>query len=157
MNKRSWKTYAVWVLFPEAVGALAGWLTRDGTRLYAQAAAQPPLSPPPIVFPIVWAALYALMGIGAAQVYLSPPSRPRTAGLRLYFVQLAFNFLWPILFFSLQVYGLALVWLLALWVLIWGMLLAFRRADPLAGWLQVPYLLWTAFAAYLNWGVWQLN
>ena len=157
MNKRSWKTYAVWVLFTEAVGALAGWLTREGTRLYAQAVAQPPLSPPPIVFPIVWAVLYALMGIGTARVYLSSPSRSRSRGLWLYFVQLAFNFLWPILFFNLRAYGLALVWLALLWVLIWGMLLSFLRAAPPAGWLQVPYLLWVSFAAYLNWGVWRLN
>ena len=157
VNEHTWKPYAVWVLFTEAVGALAGWLTRDGARLYAQTAAQPPLSPPAVVFPIVWAVLYALMGIGAARVYLTAPSRLRSRGLWLYFLQLAFNFFWPILFFSLQAYGPALVWLVILWGLIWGMLLAFRRADPLAGWLQAPYLLWVSFAAYLNWGVWRLN
>ena len=77
VNEHTWKPYAVWVLFTEAVGALAGWLTRDGARLYAQTAAQPPLSPPAVVFPIVWAVLYALMGIGAARVYLTAPSRLR--------------------------------------------------------------------------------
>lgn len=157
VNEHTWKPYAVWVLFTEAVGALAGWLARDGARLYAQTAAQPPLSPPAVVFPIVWAVLYALMGIGAARVYLTPPSCLRSRGLWLYFLQLAVNFFWPILFFNLQAYGLALVWLVILWVLIRGMLLAFRRADPLAGWLQAPYLLWVSFAAYLNWGVWRLN
>lgn len=157
VNEHTWKPYAVWVLFTEAVGALAGWLARDGARLYAQTAAQPPLSPPAVVFPIVWAVLYALMGIGAARVYLTPPSRLRSQGLWLYFLQLAVNFVWPLLFFGLQAYGPALVWLAILWGLIWGMLLAFRRADPLAGWLQAPYLLWVSFAAYLNWGVWRLN
>ena len=157
VNEHTWKPYAVWVLFTEAVGALAGWLARDGARLYAQTAAQPPLSPPAVVFPIVWAVLYALIGIGAARVYLTPPSRLRSRGLWLYFLQLAVNFVWPLLFFGLQAYGPALVWLVILWGLIWGMLLAFRRADPLAGWLQAPCLLWVSFAAYLNWGVWRLN
>lgn len=157
VNEHTWKPYAVWVLFTEAVGALAGWLARDGARLYAQTAAQPPLSPPAVVFPIVWAVLYALMGIGAARVYLTPPSRLRSQGLWLYFLQLAVNFVWPLLFFGLQAYGPALVWLVILWGLIWGMLLAFRRADPLAGWLQAPYLLWVSFATCLNWGVWRLN
>lgn len=60
-------------------------------------------------------------------------------------------------FFSLRAYGLSLVWLALLWVLIWVMLAAFRRVDPLAAWLQLPYLLWVSFALYLNWGVWQLN
>ena len=89
---------------------------------------------------------------------ISPaPSRLRSRGLWLYFLQLAVNFVWPLLFFGLQAYGPALVWLVILWGLIWGMLLAFRRADPLAGWLQAPYLLWVSFAACLNWGVWRLN
>ena len=44
-----------------------------------------------------------------------------------------------------------------LWLLILAMLLAFRRVDRPAGWLQLPYLLWVAFAAFLNLGVWVLN
>ena len=69
----------------------------------------------------------------------------------------AVNFCWPLLFFSLRAYGLSLVWLALLWVLIWVMLAAFRRVDPLAAWLQLPYLLWVSFAHYLKGGVWQLN
>ena len=46
---------------------------------------------------------------------------------------------------------------MVLWVLILWMLLSFRKADPLAGWLQLPYLLWVAFAGYLNLCVWILN
>ena len=37
------------------------------------------------------------------------------------------------------------------------LLLSFLQVDCTAGWLQVPYLLWVTFAAYLNWGVWLLN
>ena len=50
--KQRWKPYAVWILLTEAVGALAGWLTRAGTRLYAGEIVKPPLSPPGIVFPV---------------------------------------------------------------------------------------------------------
>ena len=157
VSKHAWNVYAAWVLFTEAVGALAGWLTRSGIQLYTQTVTQPPLAPPPIVFPIVWAILYALMGIGGARVFLSVSSLSRTRGLVLYLLQLAVNFCWPLLFFSLRAYGLSLVWLALLWVLIWVMLAAFRRVDPLAAWLQLPYLLWVSFALYLNWGVWQLN
>ena len=51
MKKHLWGTYGTWVLFTEAVGGLAGWLTRDGTQLYSQVITKPPLSPPSIVFP----------------------------------------------------------------------------------------------------------
>lgn len=157
MKKHNWKTYAFWILFTEAVGGLSGWLTRDSTELYRMTIAKPPLSPPGIVFPIVWGILFALMGVGAARIYLSPASAARSRGLLLFLVQLAVNFFWSIIFFNLQAFGFAFLWLLLLWVLILWMILSFRKVDKAAAWLQIPYLLWVTFAAYLNLGVWLLN
>ena len=97
------------------------------------------------------------MGIGAALVWRKPASRERTRSLRLFIVQLAVNFFWSILFFNGQVYGFALVWLMLLWALIAWMILSFRSVDRTAALLQIPYLLWVTFAAYLNAGVWLLN
>lgn len=57
----------------------------------------------------------------------------------------------------MQAFGAALVWLLILWGLILWMIVTFRKVDPLAAWMQIPYLLWVTFAAYLNYGVWILN
>ena len=152
-----WKPYLAWILLAEAAGALAGWLIRDDTALYSQAVAQPPLSPPAIVFPIVWTALYALMGVSAARVWLCPASKTRRRGLGIFLLQLAFNFFWSILFFSFRQFAAAFFWLAALWALILWMLLTFRKADRPAALLQIPYLLWVTFAGYLNLGVWLLN
>ena len=118
---------------------------------------KPALAPPAIVFPIVWGILYALMGIGAARVSLTPNSKVRSTGLNLFVAQLVVNFFWSLIFFNLRTYGLALLWLGLLWVLIIWMIFAFRRCDRWAAWLQIPYLLWVSFAGYLNWGVWVLN
>ena len=115
------------------------------------------MSPPSIVFPIVWGILFALMGIGAARIYLAPASNARSRSLLLFLIQLAFNFFWSIIFFNLQNFGFAFIWLIALWILILFMILFFRKVDKLAAWLQIPYLLWVTFAAYLNFGVWLLN
>lgn len=157
MKQRTWKLYAFWILLTEAVGALSGWLTRKGVRTYQETIVQPPLSPPGMVFPVVWGILFALMGVGAARIYASPPSAARSRSLRLFGVQLTFNFFWSILFFNLQLFGLAFLWLIALWGLILWMIRAFRKVDPLAALLQIPYLLWVTFAGYLNAGVWFLN
>lgn len=157
MERKPWKSYVLWIVFTEAVGALAGLLTRESTEIYAETIAKPPLSPPAIVFPIVWAILYALMGVSAARVELSSPSAVRSRGLLLFFAQLAFNFFWSILFFNLQAFGGALLWLFILWGLVLAMILVFRKADALAAALQIPYLLWVSFALYLNAGVWVLN
>lgn len=157
MNKHTWKTYAFWILLSEAVGALSGWLTREGTEIFNQTVAQPPLSPPSIVFPIVWGILYALMGFGAARISLSPQSACRNKGLNLFIAQLIVNFFWSLIFFNAQAFGFAFLWLLLLWGLVLWMIFAFRKVDPLAAALQIPYLLWLTFAAYLNLGVWLLN
>lgn len=157
MRKSVWKIYAVWILLTEAVGGLSGWLTRNGVKEYNATAIQPPLSPPAVVFPIVWGALFALMGAGAARIWQAAPSTARSKALGLFGVQLAFNFLWSIIFFNLQAFGFAFAWLLALWGLILKMILSFRKVDRTAALLQIPYLLWVTFAAYLNLGVWFLN
>lgn len=157
MKKFPWKTYAAWVLLTEAVGGLAGWLTREGTKLYTEQIVRPPLSPPAIVFPIVWVVLYALMGVSATRIWMAPPSDDRRLGLGLYAGQLAFNFFWSIFFFNLQWFGFALLWLVVLWALIAAMVLVFYRMELLAARLQLPYLVWVAFAGYLNASVWLLN
>ena len=157
MEKSTWKTYAFWIALAEAVGAFSGWLTRKSVKIYNAAVKQPPLSPPSIVFPIVWGILFILMGIGAARIYLSPASKARSRSLLLFLVQLAFNFFWSIILFNLQAFGFAFLWLIALWILILLMILSFREVDQPAAWLQIPYLLWVSFAAYLNFGVWLLN
>ena len=157
MKRYRWAPCVLGVLLTEAVGGLSGWLARDGMERYAGAIVKPPLSPPGIVFPIVWGILFALMGVGAARIWLCPPSALRTRGLVLFAVQLAFNFFWSILFFCLQNFGLALLWLAVLWGLILWMILTFRKVDRPVARIQVPYLLWAGFAAYLNFGIWALN
>lgn len=157
MIKSTWKVYAFWIVLAEAAGALSGWLAREGMKVYEASAAQPPLSPPAFLFPIVWSILYALMGFGAARIYLSPDTPVRSKGLNVFIAQLIVNFFWSLLFFNAQAYGFAVLWLLLLWALVLRMILVFHKTDPLAAKLQIPYLLWLTFAVYLNIGVRYLN
>ena len=157
MKKRRVGIYLFWILATEAVGILAALLTKDGMELYKTQIVKPPLSPPSVVFPIVWAILYALMGIGMARVVLSARSDERSDAIQVYLIQLAVNFAWSIFFFRLRSYGGALLVLVLLLALIVWMILRFRRVERPAALLQIPYVLWVAFAAYLNAGVWLLN
>lgn len=157
MKSGKWKTYLFWILLSEAVGALAGGLTRDAVGFFQTTAVQPPLSPHAFLFPVVWTILYALMGIGTARISLTEPSAARSMGLNLFVIQLAVNFLWPLFFFNLGAYGFSIIWLALLWLLVAVMISVFRKADPLAAALQLPYILWLSFALYLNIGVWLLN
>lgn len=119
---------------------------------------QPPLSPPGWLFPVVWTVLYVLMGIASYLVSVSDaPQEEKARALWTYGIQLAFNFLWPIAFFNLKWYLFAFLWLVILWILILITALRFGRIRKPAGYLLVPYLLWVAFAGYLNLGIYLLN
>ena len=157
MKNSNWKTYAFWIILCEAVGALAGWISAGGIEVYSALANKPPLTPPQWIFPVVWSILYALMGISAARISLTPPSKERNMGLNLFTAQLIVNFFWPLLFFNAQAFGFALIWLILLWVLVLAVILTFRKIDKTAAWLMIPYLLWLTFAVYLNAGVYILN
>ena len=149
--------YILWVLVAEGVGILSGLLSRESTQIYSEMIEKPALSPPGILFPIVWTILYALMGIGAARVDTAQPGSARNSALNVVVVQLVVNFFWSLIFFNAQAYGFALIWLLLLWIRIIAMIIFFWRVDKPAALLQIPYLIWVSFAAYLNYGVWQLN
>ena len=151
------KGYILWIAVSEAVGGLSAWLTREGMKIYNATAIKPPLSPPPIVFAIVWPILYLLMGIGMARAMKAPNSVERSRAKSLYFLQLAMNFCWSILFFNLRGYGFAFIWLVAMWIAIVLMAMSFYSLDKPAGLMQIPYILWVIFAGYLNFMTWQLN
>lgn len=141
----------------EGVGALAGLLTRHGMELYKTQIQKPPFSPPAILFPIVWVLLYALMGIGAARIWGAARSTERNFCVAIFLLQLAFNFIWSLLFFNAEAFGIAFIWLAVLLVQILWMIVLFSKVDRAAALLQIPYFLWVLFAGYLNYGVWILN
>ena len=149
------KTLSISLLISLGVGAISGILTSNSMEQY-NSYNQPSLAPPGFIFPIVWTILYTLMGISSYIVYESD-SEYRIPALMVYAIQLIFNFIWPILFFNLNMFLLAFIWLILLWALILAMTLLFYRVDKKAGILQIPYLLWVTFAGYLNFMVYYLN
>ncbi len=156
MKKRKIRAYAIAILIPEAVGALAGLLTREGIQNF-QNVPQSALTPPAILFPVVWTILYALMGISLARIWMAEEGGERSRGLSLFIFQLIFNFFWSIFFFNMGAYGFSFLWILGLWLLIVLMIRSFYEVDKPAAALQIPYLVWVSFAAYLNYAVWKLN
>lgn len=157
MNLKKYKPYIIGIAIVEAVGLTASLLTRSAVKAFNKNAVQPPLTPPEAVFPVVWGILYALMGISATRIWLQPESKDRSRGLNLFVIQLVMNAFWTLIFFNAAAYGAAAVWLVALWAVVLLMILQFFKADRPAAWLQVPYLLWLTFAAYLNFAVWIMN
>lgn len=152
------KPYVISIAIALAVGGLSALLTAENMDIYSRIN-RPPLSPPPWLFPVVWTILYVLMGIGAALVYNRKEFKPEAVrrALVVYGINLFLNFFWSIIFFNLETYFLAFVWLIALWAVIFAMIIFFRRVSPAAAYMQIPYLVWVTFAGYLTFAIYLLN
>ena len=148
-----WKVYVKNILVTVILGAAVGLLSQGNAAF--DRLTKPALSPPAILFPIVWTILYTLMGISYSRVELV--NRDDGGTKLLYWLQLGFNLLWSVFFFSLGWRVFALIWLIVLDLLIEAMVLRFYKRDHIAGLLQIPYLIWVLFATYLNIGFVVLN
>ena len=158
MNKRiNIKSLIISIDIALALGGVSALITAGSIEDFA-ALKKPPLSPPGWLFPAVWTVLYVLMGIAFYLVLRSQsaPEEKRSA-LKVYFIQLAFNFLWSPIFFTLGAYELAFLWLVILLALIVATVLRFWHIDKRAGAIMLPYVLWVSFAAYLNLAIAGLN
>ena len=156
-DRKKLKYFLIALAVPLAVGGLAALITKNRMDVY-DTLSLPPLAPPGKLFPLVWGALYLLMGISSYLVAAADvPHAKRMAPLVPYGAQLLVNFFWPLLFFGLRAYLLSFLWLLLLLALVIAMILSFRKVSKAAAWLQLPYALWVAFAGYLNFGIWFLN
>lgn len=147
------KIYAKSILIPVIVGALVGFII-SGSIDY-NSLQKPFLAPPSILFPIIWSILYVLMGVSYG--ILDSNSLVDSQINSIYYLQLLVNALWPIFFFVLKWRLFAFLWILLLLALVVVMIIRFYRKNKIAGLLQIPYLLWTTFATYLNLGVYLLN
>ncbi len=149
----NFKTYAKSILIPVIVGGVVG-LIISGSIDY-NSLEKPFLVPPSILFPIVWTILYILMGVsyGLLETKDLLDSRAKI----IYYVQLFVNALWSIFFFTLKWRLFAFIWILLLAFLVILMVAEFYKKNKTAGLLQIPYLLWTLFALYLNLSIYLLN
>ena len=154
---RKFKPYIISILIALGVGALSAYVTKDYMNIYDEIV-KPPLAPPGIVFPIVWTILYTLMGVSSAMVYLNCKRKEcnDTWGV-IYILQLVVNFFWSIIFFRMRSFLFAFIWLLILIALVIWMIFEFKKVSRTAAYLQIPYLLWILFAAFLNLMIFILN
>lgn len=147
--------YIVCTLGCVASGGLAA-LAGGSTGAWYASLAKPAWTPPGSLFGPVWTILYATMGVALAGV-IDKAGVGRRRAVTLFGAQLALNLLWPVLFFRFHAIGLALVDLVALWILIGWTIAAFWSARDWCGALLLPYWAWSTFALALNAAIWRMN
>lgn len=152
-SKKKWLALLPFLAACFAAAAIGG-IGVSGASSEYRALEQPPWAPPSQVFAPVWTVLYVLIALAG---WLAWTRAGWTRALWAYALQLVLNAAWTPLFFGAGMYGLAFAEIVVLWVVLVATTVMFFRITPVAGWLLVPYLLWTTFAAALNLAVWQLN
>ncbi|SET22253.1 TspO/MBR family protein [[Clostridium] polysaccharolyticum] len=150
---------SVFVLaLPMLTGVLSSQISGMGGGQAMPYPNKPPLVPPGQVFPIVWTILYVLMGISFYLVVNAQADKKnKRVAKTIFYIQLFFNFIWPIVFFRFVQCKLAFIIICLLLFFIILNIIAFKRIHKIAGYLLIPYLIWVAFALYLNLGFCILN
>lgn len=141
---------------PQLAGGLGAFFTFSSVQNWYLTLNRPTWNPPNWLFGPVWTVLYILMGIACYLIWISDHPRKQLL-LKLYFVQLILNALWSPAFFGMKSPILGLFVIVPLWGAILLCIVQFRRVNPLASGLMVPYLLWVTFATVLNGSIFLLN
>ena len=137
MKKIDFKKLAIYIAVPLILGAIVGLITSSQSSNYGGPV-------PGWIFPVVWSILYVLMGISS---YLISDNKQL---LKLYYVNLAVNLLWPIIFFSFGLKTLGFFWILILIIIVGYLMYKFYEENKIATYLLIPYIIWLVFAAFLN-------
>ena len=141
-----------YILLPIILGSIVGFII-SGKIDYSYLS-KPPLSPPKILFPIIWSIIYILLGIS---YYLFKKDNNDSFTSKIYYISLIVNLLWSIIFFLLKLRGLSIIWIILLDILVFILLNKFYKYKKVSFYLNILYLLWILFATYLTIGIYILN
>ena len=154
---KKWKLALRSILLPVLTGLLAGLIISGSTDVY-EVFIKPPFSLPGNLFGVAWTTLYVLMGVALFLFRQAEPAeKDLNEGNLLFYVQLFLNFLWPIIFFRLQLPLAAFFELILLFIFVALTAIKFYQTNKLSGILLLPYLLYVLYAGYLNFAIWYLN
>jgi translocator protein len=155
MLRNPWLVLAGFIILCLAVGIGAGFATQSSVESWYLTLNRPSWNPPNWLFAPVWTTLYIMMAVAAWLVWRT--GQDTKPAMLLFFSQLALNFAWSFLFFGARSTGLGLIGILLMLAAVAATTFVFWRISKPAGALFMPYLAWTAFAAFLNFTIWRMN
>ncbi len=152
---KKYRPYIISFIITFAAAGLGGLVTYLNLDRY-DTLIKPPFSPPAFLFPVVWTILFAAMAFSAARIYTKTGTL-KSPAMYIYAAQLFLNLGWSVIFFGLRAYLFAFIWLLILWGAVLAMIIIFYDKDRLSSVINIPYLIWLSFAAYLNLAIYLIN
>lgn len=149
-----WKKLIIITVITFIVGTFFSFFTMNSMDTFKDLSK--PINVPGVLFPIVWSILYLLMSISCYLIVQSN-DKDKKEGIILYAIQLVINSLWALIFFGFGAYLLSFIWIIILLIVVIIMLAKFYNINKIAMYINIPYVLWLLFAAYLNLGIYLLN
>ena len=136
----------------QAAGLIGSIFTFNSVNTWYPTLEKPFFNPPSFIFGPVWTILYFLMGVSLFLIW----GRKKT-NLRWFWIQLALNTTWSIIFFGLKNPLFAFLIIILLWFSIFQTIKSFKKVNNIASYLLYPYLFWVSFASILNLSIVILN
>lgn len=151
-----WTPAIVAALWAIILGGAGGALTEIGE--WYRELNKPSWQPPDWLFGPAWT---LILGLSGWSLYIAWTKAQTLEDGLIIGALFSANFLlhlgWSPLFFKAKRPDFALVENLFLWLSVLALCVVLPRFDPLAAWLNAPYIAWVSFAMLLNWKIVQLN
>lgn len=133
-------------------------LNNARTRNTYTSVQRPAWAPPPLAFPVIWMGIAVLRVAASYLVWQQLGADYLSWPLVLFVIHLALGDTWNTIFtvegrLGAAVPAVLLGPLASACVVAWS----YGQAEPLAGWLLVPMVLWLAVASALVLSIWSLN
>jgi tryptophan-rich sensory protein len=157
VKNKSYISLVIWIVALMVIGSSIGGLTKSNVDTWYMTLNRSPLTPPNYLFGIAWSILYAMIATSGWLIWSSNSFEKLKLIKILYCAQLVFNWSWTPLFFSYHLTGLALICLSLIIILVALLIVQSYKQIIFASLLLIPYLLWSIFAGYLNFYIWQYN
>jgi len=152
-----WKKMLIGAIVCLALGSASGLSTVSEINSWFTTINKPTWNPPNWIFGPMWTTLYILMGAAFGRIWHLEDSKAKKTAMIFFVVQFVLNLTWTPVFFGLHQISLALGIILLMLTLIVITLRQFMRLDKIAGAMLIPYMLWVAFASFLNYTIMTLN
>lgn len=156
MLKKSLSLF-LWIFTFQFVGFLLGKLTQSSIDTWYRTLHKSLLSPPDILFPIVWSILYVMLAFAGWLLWQKRNELRAKIAFIFYSIQLVMNWLWTPIFFYFHWTQLGFYWIVTMVIFTLITLLLTLQRYQLCSILLIPYVIWLSFASYLNWVIYIKN
>lgn len=159
MNSAKKRLIIINMAIPLATALFGSLLVNNGFVIY-NSLRRPAISPPLSAFFLVWCVLYLLMGVSSYLISLKKNAQNEIDVYTCYVIyglSLLLNVIWMLLFFKFRKFSIALTVILLIIAVIFSKIISLAKLSKTAAIIQIPYLFWSIFAAYLNLSIYAMN